>query len=153
MKVIGERRFRHLAPWTILLCSACYSGYPAAETSDGTESGSDDETAETDETGDTTTDDDSNGDCNAAAGFGPMRRLTKPQYDNTVADLFSGVVEPSQDFPTSVIHEEYSNNPAANIVSLSAAEDILIAAEHVGVQVVDQIEEIVDCTPLSLIHI
>lgn len=81
------------------------------------------------------------------AGLAPMRRLTKAQYDNTVRDLFDGVVEPGPTFPVSVIHEEYSNNPAANVVSLSAAEDILLAAEHAGQQVVDGIDGIVSCDP------
>jgi hypothetical protein len=81
------------------------------------------------------------------AGLAPMRRLTKVQYDNTIRDLFGGAVEPGATFPESVIHEEYSNNPSANVVSLSAAQNILLAAEHAGQQVVDGIGGIVDCEP------
>jgi Protein of unknown function (DUF1592)/Protein of unknown function (DUF1588)/Protein of unknown function (DUF1595)/Protein of unknown function (DUF1587)/Protein of unknown function (DUF1585) len=92
--------------------------------------------------------DDPGQDCaGVGAGLAPMRRLTKAQYDNTVRDLFDGAVEPGPTFPVSVIHEEYSNNPAANVVSLSSAEDILLAAEHAGQQVVDGILSIVSCDP------
>jgi hypothetical protein len=83
------------------------------------------------------------------AGLGPMRRLTAPQYDNTVRDLFDGAITPGPQFPTSEIHEEYSNNPAANIVSLSAAEDIMLAAEHAAEQVVDGIDGVVDCGAMA----
>lgn len=144
----------------MLLCAACYGGRTGGVNAGGTESaGDDDDSADGDGsaddgsdggTGDDTAGDGPNLDCSeVAAGFGPMRRLTKAQYDNTVRDLFQGAVEPGDEFPASVIHEEYSNNPAANIVSLSAAEDMLIAAEYAGVQVVDQIEAIVDCAPSS----
>lgn len=95
--------------------------------------------------------DDPASDCaGVGAGLGPMRRLTKVQYDNTVRDLFGGAVEPGPTFPASVIHEEYSNNPAANVVSLSAAEDIMLAAEHAGQQVIDGFDgpdAIVECEP------
>lgn len=112
--------------------------------------------AEGDSGGTDTSEDDSTGepvedpteDCaGVGAGLAPMRRLTKAQYDNTVRDLFDGVVEPGSTFPISIIHEGYANNPAANIVSLSAAEDILLAAEHAGQQVIDDIGSIVSCDP------
>lgn len=133
----------------MLLVAGCYAGRhdgPVGADGDGgsgSESGGDESTGG--EPADPTTD------CaGVGAGLGPMRRLTKPQYDNTVRDLFGGAVEPGPTFPASVIHEEYTNNPAANVVSLSAAEDILVAAEHAGQQVVDGIaggSGIVECEP------
>jgi hypothetical protein len=130
-----------------LLLAGCYAGRqempPGAEGDGG--DGTDESGGEESSGGEP---DDPSADCaGVGAGLAPMRRLTKVQYDNTVRDLFEGAVEPGPTFPVSVIHEEYSNNPAANVVSLSAAEDILIAAEHAGQQVVDGIAGIVSCDP------
>jgi hypothetical protein len=125
---------------SLLLTLGCYAGRhdgPAGADGDGgsgSESGDDESSGG--EPSDPTTD------CaGVGAGLSPMRRLTKPQYDNTVRDLFGGAVEPGPTFPTSIIHEEYTNNPAANVVSLSAAADILFAAEHAGQQVVARITD------------
>lgn len=83
----------------------------------------------------------------SGASVAPLRRMTKRQYDNTVRDLFGGAIEPGPQFPQSIIHHEYTNNPAANLVSLASAEDILLAAEHAAEQVVDDIDIVVDCDP------
>lgn len=81
------------------------------------------------------------------AGLAPLRRLTKVQYENTIADLFGGAVTPSDAFPSSQILHDYTNNPAANVVSLPHAEDLLIAAEDVAAQVVDDVAAFVPCDP------
>lgn len=137
-------------PWgwgvVVLALAGCYAGrqdLPAgAEGDEGSGSASE---GGSDSGGEA---DDPASDCaGVGAGLGPMRRLTKVQYDNTVRDLFGGAVEPGPTFPASVIHEEYSNNPTANVVSLSSAEDIMLAAEHAGQQVVDGIDGIVACEP------
>ena len=145
----GNSAWGAAGPWVLtLLMAGCYAGRDgipgAAGDGDGDEAG--------DEAGDDQGDDGDSGDptvdcAGVGAGLAPMRRLTRAQYDNTVRDLFDGVVEPGSSFPDSVIHEEYSNNPAANIVSLSAAEDILVAAEHAGQQVIEQVGTIVACDP------
>ncbi len=133
-----------LGPWVAaLLLGGCYGGRHEKVGAEG-DSGTD--TAAGDSTGESA--DGPADDCaGVGAGLAPMRRLTKVQYDNSVRDLFAGAVEPGPTFPTSVIHEQYSNNPAANVVSLSAAEDILLAAEHAGAQVVEDIGAIVSCDP------
>lgn len=132
-------------PWlAALLLTGCYAGRQDMGGADGDSGGTD--TAGEGSTGDSG--DDPSVDCaGVGAGLAPMRRLTKVQYDNSLRDLFDGAVEPGPTFPSSVIHEEYSNNPAANVVSLSAAEDILLAAEHAGAQVVEGIGAIVSCEP------
>ena len=79
------------------------------------------------------------------AGLAPIRRLTDVQYRNTVRDLFGGAVEPGASFPAPQIHEEYTNNPAANVVSLDSARDILEAAEDAAAQVIDDIDAIAPC--------
>ena len=129
-----------------LLLTGCYSGRSDMPGGDGDSGGTDAGEAGDDSTGEPS--DDPTMDCaGVGAGLAPMRRLTKVQYDNTVRDLFGGAVEPGPSFPVSVIHEEYSNNPAANVVSLSSAEDILLAAEHAGQQVTEGIDAIVSCDP------
>lgn len=131
-----------------LVLAGCYAGrqdMPTGADGDGGEDGSGSGSSG-DESGGVP--DDPTSDCaGVGAGLAPMRRLTKVQYENSVRDLFGGVIEPGPTFPESVIHEEYTNNPSANVVSLSAAEDILLAAEHAGQQVVDGIDGIVDCEP------
>ncbi|MCA9709935.1 MAG: DUF1592 domain-containing protein, partial [Myxococcales bacterium] len=129
----------------MLLTAGCYAGRNDLAGDGQTDGSGDAGDSDTGEDGET---DDPAADCaGVGAGLAPMRRLTKAQYDNTVRDLFDGRVEPGPTFPVSVIHEEYTNNPAANIVSLSGAEDILMAAEHAGQQVVDDIAAIVSCDP------
>jgi len=129
-----------------LLLAGCYTGISDQNGSgEGTDTGGEGSGGES---GDESGDDGPPVDCaGLGAGLAPMRRLTKAQYDNTIRDLFEGQVQPGSTFPVSVIHEEYSNNPAANVVSLSAAEDILIAAEHAAVQVIEGIDAVVACDP------
>jgi len=138
-RIMGWR----LAPWlAILTMAGCYSGQQQLPDATDTDAG------ETDEGSGSESDDGSDAECaGIAAGLAPMRRMTKVQYENTVRDLFDGAVEPGDEFPTSVIHDEYTNNPAANIVSLAGAEDILLAAEHAAEQVADGIDNIVECSP------
>jgi len=134
------------AAWlAALLLTGCYSGRQDMAGGDGDSGGTD--AGEGDSSTGEPTDDPTTDCAGVGAGLAPMRRLTKVQYDNTVRDLFGGAVEPGPSFPASVIHEEYSNNPAANVVSLSTAEDILIAAEHAGQQVTEGIDGIVACEP------
>ncbi len=131
-----------------LALAGCYAGrhdLPPGADGDGGEGGSESGGSEGESDGEP---EDPTTDCaGVGAGLAPMRRLTKVQYENSVRDLFAGAIEPGPTFPESVIHEEYSNNPAANVVSLSAAEDIMIAAERAGEQVVDEIASIVSCEP------
>lgn len=134
-----------------VLLSGCYHGFGRDDESGSAGSGaSGDETGGSGEGGDTAGesggDDDPSGACaGVGAGLAPIRRLTDVQYRNTIRDLFGGAVEPGASFPTPQIHEEYTNNPAANIVSLDSARDILDAAEDAAVQVIDDIDAIVPC--------
>lgn len=129
------------------LLAGCYTGRDHMPQGDGDgDSGGDEASGAEGEDDDGA--DDPTVDCaGVGAGLAPMRRLTKAQYDNTIRDLFGGAIEPGSTFPVSVIHEEYTNNPAANVVSLSGAEDILMAAEHAGQQVVEDVAAVVSCEP------
>lgn len=143
----------------LMACVGCYGGLGASDSgeasasageTDGADDGGDaQDGGETGDDGADGSDDDGAAvDCaNVGAGLAPMRRLTKAQYDNTIRDLFDGAVEAGDTFPASIIHEAYSNNPAANIVSLAGAEDIMLAAEGAGEQVIDQVDTVVPCAP------
>ena len=69
------------------------------------------------------------------AAVAPLRRMTQPQYDNTVTDLFAGAITPSASFPTTELSEGYTNDLDTSIVALRTAEDMLIAAEEVAEQI------------------
>ena len=134
--------------WAICAGTGCYGGRdgidgPGQADGDGGTDGADGGDGSGDEP--MGSGDPSDGCGGMAAGLAPMRRMTAVQYANTVQDLFDGVVTPGTQFPPSEIHDEYTNNPTANVVSLSAAEDIMLAAEAAAEQVVDNVELIVDC--------
>jgi hypothetical protein len=65
-------------------------------------------------------------------GDSPVRPLTSAQWENTVRDLFAGVVDPTGLFPPTQIAAGYSTFVSANIVSEAKAEDILVAAETIA---------------------
>ncbi|MEM7675803.1 MAG: DUF1592 domain-containing protein [Myxococcota bacterium] len=77
--------------------------------------------------------------------FMPTLRLTRDQYTNVIQDLFEGQVAPSDVFPRGIDRKGYSTHPEANVVSLLAAEDILRAAEEVGAQIAESIDQILPC--------
>ena len=80
-------------------------------------------------------------------GFMPTLRLTSTQYNHAIRDLFDGLVTAPTTFPPTSDREGYSTHPEANVVSLLAAEDIMRAAEDVGVQVADRLPQIASCAP------
>jgi hypothetical protein len=125
----------------------CYRGAQAdggdgGSADDGSAGDADDDAGDASDGGDDGPTEDCAG---VAAGFAPMRRLTQVQYRNTILDLFGGAVDPGTTFPAPQIHDEYTNNPAANVVSLAAAQDILESAEAIAVQVIDDVDAIVAC--------
>ncbi len=127
------------------LCG-CYSGVdseaaapdaePTATTGDVDETGdADDPDAEIPEVG-----------CDQLRpGRAPLRRMSDVQYRNTIDDLFEGLVLASDDFPPTSRAFAFSSEPAANDVNDLAAEQILLAAEDVGDQVIASIEDIAAC--------
>lgn len=67
----------------------------------------------------------------------PMRRLTPQQYAHAILDLFDGAVEPSARFPEQAGRSVtgFSTEPGLNGVDALAAEQILLAAEDVALQI------------------
>ena len=144
MGVMWARWEQRVAVCALLLTGGCYDGMRGQPSGADTDGGADDDAAGTDAGDDGS--DPGDASCeHGAAGLAPMRRLTATQYENTIRDLFEGMVAPSGHFPQSVIHHDYTNNPAANIVSLAGAREILLAAEEVAEQVVDDLGAIVGC--------
>lgn len=67
----------------------------------------------------------------------PMRRLTPAQYANAVTEIFGGRVRASARFPTQTGRSQtgFSTEPGINSVDRLAAEQIMLAAEDVAVQI------------------
>jgi hypothetical protein len=151
---VRGRRGRQTGLVAALSLCGCYAGRGAGP---GSGDPDDDPGAATGDDGDGSGGDDASDDggtgdpavdcAGVGAGLAPLRRLTKVQYENTIADLFGGAVTPSAAFPESQILHDYTNNPAANVVSLPHAEDLLIAAEEVAEQVIDDVAAFVPCDP------
>jgi hypothetical protein len=78
-------------------------------------------------------------------GRAPLRRMSDVQYRNTIGDLFAGAVSASDDFPPTSAAFAFSSEPDANLVTDLAAEQILMAAEDVGDQVIAAVAEVAPC--------
>ncbi len=119
----------------------CYSGL-STDIDDG---GAADGTAGSDDTRDDVDPDPEQACAGVGAAVAPLRRMTRSQYENTIRDLFSGRLAPSESFPESETFEGYSNDLDSAIVSLRTAEDILIAAEDLAEQIVGDPAIVTDC--------
>lgn len=77
----------------------------------------------------------------------PMRRLTPVQYAHAITDLFGGHVEPSARFPAQSGRSEtgFSTEQALNTVDQLAAEQIMVAAEEVALQLPDALPRLAPC--------
>ncbi|MEM6989676.1 MAG: DUF1592 domain-containing protein [Myxococcota bacterium] len=78
-------------------------------------------------------------------GLAPLRRMSDVQYRNTIDDLFYGAVAASDDFPPTSSAFAFSSEPDANLVTDLAAEQLLLAAEDVGDQVIAAVADVAPC--------
>lgn len=78
-------------------------------------------------------------------GPAPLRRMSDVQYRNTIDDLFLGAVGPSDDFPPTSGAYTFSSDPGANLVTDLAAEQLLLAAEDIGDQVIGAVDQVAPC--------
>lgn len=76
----------------------------------------------------------------------PLRRLSDWQYRNTIDDLFAGAVVASDDFPATSTAFRFSSEPDANLVTDLAAEQLLIAAEDIGEQIIASASTVAPCS-------
>jgi len=77
----------------------------------------------------------------------PMRRITPTQYANAIRDVFDGHLDPSPMFPdqTGDSVTGYTTEPVLNSVDELAAEQLMLAAEDVALQVPDALSALLDC--------
>ena len=139
----GTARGRRRRPaWiygaAVLLCG-CYSGReevdPAGADTDGPDGGGDGSDEPIPEVG-----------CDGLRpGPAPLRRISETQYRNAIDDLFLGAVAPSDDFPPTSSAFAFSSEPDANLVTDLAAEQLLLAGEDVGDQVIAAIDTVAPC--------
>lgn len=126
-----------------LLLGGCYSGLDDADQASGADG---DESADGGDAG-------GDGDapipqvgCDGLRpGPAPLRRISDVQYRNAIDDLFFGSVAPSEDFPPTSSAFHFSSEPDANFVTDLAAEQLLMAAEDVGDQVMASVDDIAPC--------
>ncbi len=78
-------------------------------------------------------------------GPAPLRRISETQYRNAIDDLFVGAIAPSDDFPPTSAAFAFSSEPDANLVTDLAAEQLLLAAEDVGDQVIAAVDVVAPC--------
>lgn len=83
-------------------------------------------------------------DCAVAS---PLRRLTVSQYAHAITDLFEGHVAPSSRFPepSGASSIPFSGEATLNAVDRLAAEQIMVAAEDVAVQMPGALPRLLDC--------
>jgi len=136
----------------LALTSGCYEGVgDRGEGEDAGEDGAEDGDGD----GDGDDDDDSNDDggngvdaeCaeGIAASEAPLRRMTDVQYRNTVEALFDGLIDPSEAFPETLGSTPYTSYPEANLVTQLGTEGIMMAAEDVAAQAVENLAAVVPC--------
>ncbi len=139
--------------WAGLGLGGCYSGVdtdaspPGADTAETGETGEGSEGGggEGEDTGGSDGEIPEVGCAELRPGRAPLRRMSDVQYRNTVDDLFEGQVLASEDFPSTSRAFDFSSDPGANQVTDLAAEQLLLAAEDVGDQVIASIEDLAPC--------
>jgi hypothetical protein len=79
------------------------------------------------------------------------RRLTPDEYRNAVADIFGGRIQPSARYPQLYGKSltGFSSEPALGTVGESAAQELMIAAEDVGEQLVAVLPQLLPCAAQS----
>ncbi len=85
----------------------------------------------------------------AAARLSPLRRMTDIQYRNTIEDLLHGTVDPSASFPATLGSTPFDSYPEANPVTQLGAEGILLAAEDVAAQAVENLGTLLPCASIG----
>ncbi len=80
-------------------------------------------------------------------GPSPLRRLTREEYNNTIADLLGDDTKPARVFPADVTVHGFDNNAGPQVVTGTQAGDYLQAAEVVAGRAVGKLASLVGCNP------
>ena len=137
-----------------LLASGCYSGIdgdpsdaPGAD--DGAE-GADDDDDDDDDDGVPNDPRAPGGECSKPEGPEvPLRRMTRAQYNNTVADLLGDTSAPGSTFAQDEQVGAFSSNAIAT-VSVLAVEQYMDAAETLAATAVEDLDALLPCTPETM---
>lgn len=79
----------------------------------------------------------------------PLSRLTSPQYDNTLRDLFAPIAVPSVTLPASVAVEGFSNNAATQTPSAALIEALSANAIAVATEAMKSKDTLLGCAPTT----
>jgi hypothetical protein len=80
-------------------------------------------------------------------GASPIRRMTRVEYDRTIADLLGDDSAPAQSFPAEEVALGFDNSATARGVSTVLAEHYLLAAEGVAARAVQSLDALLPCSP------
>lgn len=139
-----------------LLVSGCYSGLEMSAESDPADAGASGETLGGSSGGaDTDGDDDGSsgepsdptGECGAPdVSATPLRRMTREQYNNTVAHLLGDTTEPAASFAQDERLGAFASNALATVSTL-AVEQYMSAAEDLATAAAEDLDALLPCDP------
>ncbi len=141
---------------TVLLLSGCYSGVEISAESSPADAGSPSGTggASTGEDSDADDDDGSGGEPSDSDGacaspdvaVTPLRRMTREQYNNTVAHLLGDTTEPASSFAQDERLGAFASNALATVSTL-AVEQYMSAAEDLAASAAEDLDALLPCDP------
>jgi Protein of unknown function (DUF1592)/Protein of unknown function (DUF1588)/Protein of unknown function (DUF1587)/Protein of unknown function (DUF1595)/Protein of unknown function (DUF1585) len=83
-------------------------------------------------------------------GAAPLRRLTQPEYNNTVRDLLADTSNPASAFPPDQRQGDFSNTAVALTVSPLLAQSYQTAAETLATTAIGHLSTIVACDAAAM---
>ncbi len=82
-------------------------------------------------------------------GPSPIRRMTRAEYNATVRDLLGDTTNPADDFAAEEEALGFNNNAYALVVTPTAAEKYMLAAEGVAARAAEDVAELTGCDPAA----
>ena len=82
-----------------------------------------------------------------SAGPAPIRRLTRAEYDRTVADLLGEDLKLARSFPAEEVQNSFDNSAELRSVSDVLAEGYVGAAKQIGKTVLAKLPSLLPCEP------
>ena len=80
-------------------------------------------------------------------GRSPLRRLSRVEYNNTVAALLGDTSNPAQQFEPDTIADGFTNNADTQNVGTSLAQQYLTAAEALSINATKDLNKLLGCNP------
>ena len=82
-------------------------------------------------------------------GRAPLRRLTRSEFNATVATLLGDTTQPANAFEPDVISDGFTNNADTQNVSTNLAQQYLTAAENLSAAAVRDLPKLLGCDPAA----